>query len=146
MRRLALVLTLGALGVANCGGDDDQANEGSAQRSPAGKEATPAESADGAAVVEMNDQLALEPKQIEVAAGEKVTWKNVGKVAHTVTADKSKAADPSLVSIPEGTKEWDSGFVGEGESFSRTFQNPGTYRYICIPHEGARMVGSVVVR
>jgi plastocyanin len=145
MRRLALVLTLGALGVANCGGDDDQANEGSAQRSPAGKEATPAES-DGAAVVEMNDQLAFEPKQIEVAAGEKVTWKNAGKVAHTVTADKSKAANPSLVSIPEGTKEWDSGFVGEGESFSRAFQSPGTYRYICIPHEGAGMVGSVVVR
>ena len=94
----------------------------------------------------MNDQLAFEPKQIEVAAGQKVTWKNVGKVAHTVTADKSKAADPSLVSIPEGTKEWDSGFVGEGESFSRTFRNSGTYRYICIPHEGARMVGSVVVR
>jgi plastocyanin len=146
MRRLALALTLGALGVAGCGGDDDPPNDGSAQRSPTGQETTPAESADGAAVVEMNDQLAFEPKQIEVAPGDKVTWKNAGKVAHTVTADKAKAADPSLVSIPAGTKEWDSGFVGEGESFSRTFREPGTYRYICIPHEGAGMVGSVVVR
>jgi plastocyanin len=50
------------------------------------------------------------------------------------------------VSVPAGTKEWDSGFVGEGESFSRTFQKPGTYRYICIPHEGAKMVGSVVAK
>jgi plastocyanin len=146
MRRLALALTVGALGVAGCGGDDDQANDGSAQRSPAGEEPAPAESADGAAVVEMNDQLAFEPKQIEVAPGDKVTWKNVGKVAHTVTADKSKAADPSQVSIPAGTTEWDSGFVGEGESFSRTFRKRGTYRYVCIPHEGAGMVGSVVVR
>jgi plastocyanin len=146
MRRLALALTLGALGVAGCGGDDDPANDGSAQRSPAGKETTARESASGAALVEMNDQLAFEPKRIEVAAGEKVTWKNVGTVAHTVTADKSKAADASLVSVPAGTKEWDSGFVAEGESFSRTFRKPGSYRYICIPHEGAGMVGSVVVR
>ena len=146
MRRLALALTLGALGVAGCGGDDDQANDGSPERSPTGEATTPAESAGGAAVVEMNDQLSFEPNQIEVAPGEKVTWKNVGKVAHTVTADKSKAADPSLVSVPAGTREWDSGFVGEGESFSRTFRERGTYSYICIPHEGAGMVGSVVVR
>jgi plastocyanin len=144
MRRLALVLTLGVLGVAGCG-DDDEAGDGSARESPAPKETTPAESANGA-VVDMNDQLAFEPKEIEVSAGEKVTWTNAGRVAHTVTADKSKAADPALVSVPAGTKEWDSGFVGEGESFSRTFQKPGTYRYICIPHEGAGMVGSVVVR
>jgi plastocyanin len=70
MRRLALALTLGALGVAGCGGDDDQPNDGSAQRSPAGEEPAPAESADDAAVVvEMNDQLAFEPKRIEVSVG-----------------------------------------------------------------------------
>jgi plastocyanin len=146
MRRLALVLALGTLAVAGCGGDDDQADDGRARESQAPAETTPAAGSGGAAVVEMNDQLAFDPQEIEVSAGEKVTWKNVGKVAHTVTADKSKAADPSLVSVPAGTKEWDSGFVGEGESFSRTFREPGTYRYICIPHEGAQMVGSVVVR
>jgi plastocyanin len=145
MRRLALVLTLGVLGVAGCGRDDD-ADDGSARESPAAEETRPAESGNGAAVVEMNDQLAFQPKRIEVSAGEKVTWKNVGKVAHTVTADKSKAANPSLVSVPAGTMEWDSGFVAEGESISRTFRKPGTYRYICIPHEGAAMVGSVVVK
>jgi plastocyanin len=145
MRRLALVLALGALGAAGCGGDDES-DDGSARESPTSKETTPAKSANGGAVVDMNDQLAFEPKEIEVAAGEKVTWKNVGKIAHTVTADKSKAAEPGLVSIPAGTQEWDSGFVGEGESFSRTFRKAGTYRYICIPHEGAGMVGSVVVR
>jgi len=145
MRRLALTLTLGALGVAGCGGDDE-ADDGSARESSPPQQPSRAESGERAAVVDMNDQLAFEPKQIEVAAGQKVTWKNVGKVAHTVTADKSKVADPSLVSVPAGTKEWDSGFVGEDESFSRSFEKPGTYRYVCIPHEGAGMVGSVVVR
>jgi plastocyanin len=145
MRRLALVLALGALGVAACGGDDE-ADDGSARESSPPQQPSRAEREDRTAVVDMNDQLAFDPKQIEVAAGEKVTWKNVGKVAHTVTADKSKVADPSLVSVPAGTEEWDSGFVGEGESFSRSFEKPGTYRYVCIPHEGAGMVGSVVVR
>ena len=145
MRRLALALTLGALGVAGCGGDDE-ADDGSARESSSPQQPSRAESGERAAVVDMNDQLAFEPKQIEVTAGEKVTWKNVGKVAHTVTADKSKVADPSLVSVPAGTKEWNSGFVGEGESFLRSFEKPGTYRYVCIPHEGAGMVGSVVVR
>jgi plastocyanin len=145
MRRLALALALGALGVAGCGGDDEP-EDGSARESPAPKETFPADSANGAAVVDMNDQLVFEPKELEISAGEKVTWRNAGKIAHTVTADKSKAGDPTLVSIPAGTKEWDSGFVSEGESFSRTFQKPGAYRYICIPHEGAGMVGSVVGR
>ena len=145
MRRLALALTLGALGVASCGGDDE-ADEGSAREPSQPQQPSRADSGDSPAVIDMNDQLVFEPKQIEVAAGQKVTWKNVGKVAHTVTAAKSKVADPSLVSVPAGTKEWDSGFVGEGESFSRSFEKPGTYRYVCIPHEGAGMVGSVVVR
>jgi plastocyanin len=146
MRRLALVLALGTLAAAGCGNEDDQADDGRARESQAPGETTPAAGSGGAAVVEMNDQLAFDPQEIEVSAGEKVTWENVGKVAHTVTADKSMAADPSLVSVPAGTKEWDSGFVGEGESFSRRFQKPGTYRYFCIPHDGAGMVGSVVVR
>jgi plastocyanin len=144
MRRLAVVLTLGAFGLAGCGGEEAP-DDGAAPQSSAPKDA-PAESADGPAVVDMNDQLAFEPKEIEVSTGEKVTWKNVGKVAHTVTADKSKAGDPALVSIPAGTRAWDSGFVKEGQSFSRRFDKPGTYRFVCIPHEGAGMVGAVVVR
>jgi plastocyanin len=145
MRRPVLLITVGALAAAGCGGNDDQADDGSAQRSPTEKETAPADGAAGT-VVEMNDQLTFEPKEVEVAAGEEVTWKNIGNVAHTVTADESKAADPARVSIPAGTNEWDSGFVSEGETFSRTFQKPGTYRYICIPHEGAGMVGAVVVK
>jgi plastocyanin len=145
MRKLALVLTLGALAAAGCGGDDDQSGEGSAREPAEATETTPAEGA-GGTTVDMNDQLTFEPKEIEVSAGDKVTWKNVGTVAHTVTADKTKADDPSLVSFPVGTKQWDSGFVTEGQSFSRRFDKPGTYRYICIPHEGAGMVGTVVVK
>jgi plastocyanin len=145
MRRPALVLIVGALAVAGCGGDDDEAEDGAARNSPEATETGPAGDGGGTRV-DMNDQLTFEPKEIAVAVGEEVAWRNVGKIGHTVTADRSKAADPSLVSIPAGTGAWDSGLVNEGQSFSRTFDKPGTYRYICIPHEGAGMVGTVVVR
>ena len=143
MRVLGLVLALVALVATGCGGDDDRPEEGSAREPPEAAETT---STDGGGTVDMNDQLAFKPKRIEVAVGERVTWRNAGKVGHTVTADKSQVADRSLVSIPGGTKEWDSGLVNGGQSFSRTFERAGTYRYVCIPHEGAGMVGTVVVR
>jgi plastocyanin len=145
VRRPALVLVVGALAVAGCGGDDDEGENGSPRESAQATETDPAERR-GGTTVDMNDQLTFVPKRIEVSVGEEVTWRNVGKVGHTVTADRSKAADPSLVSIPAGTRPWDSGFVMEGQSFSRRFDKPGTYRYICIPHEGAGMVGTVMVR
>jgi plastocyanin len=145
MRRPALILIAGALAVTGCGGDDDEGEDGSARKPGEATKTTPAHRGGGTRV-DMNDQLTFEPKEIEVAVGEEVTWRNIGKVGHTVTADKSKAADPSLVSIPAGAREWDSGFVNEGESFTRKFTKPGTYRYICIPHEGAGMLGTVVVR
>lgn len=31
-------------------------------------------------------------------------------------------------------------------TFEHTFAVPGTYRYFCIPHEGAKMQGTVIVR
>jgi hypothetical protein len=34
---------------------------------------------------------------------------------------------------------------GSGESFSYTFDEPGTYEYFCIPHEDLGMVGTVTV-
>jgi plastocyanin len=145
MRRAALAVTVAALAATGCGADDDQPDGGSAREPSEATETSPAETVGGTSV-EMNDQLTFAPREIEVAAGEEVTWRNAGRIAHTVTADKSKATDPSLVIIPAGTRAWDSGLVNEGQSFSRKFDKPGTYRYICIPHEGAGMVGTVAVR
>lgn len=148
MRVAALVpAAAAALALSACGGGGAGSVEprrGGAG-APDGGPAAPAGVAPGPTVVDMNDRLAFVPRKLRVSAGEKVTWRNVGKIAHTITADRSKAADPELVGIPEGTKEWDSGFVGEDEAYSRTFDEPGTYSYICVPHEGAGMVGTVVV-
>ena len=35
--------------------------------------------------------------------------------------------------------------TAQGESFEHTFTAEGVYHYYCIPHEGAGMVGAIVV-
>jgi plastocyanin len=132
-----------ALAVAGCGGGDEPAVT-SAKTAPQPTGAT--EGAGSPRVVDMNDQLAFAPKAITVSVGDKVTWRNVGSVAHTVTTNPGKASNPRIASVPAGVKPWDSGFIDGGKSYSYTFRKPGTYRYFCIPHENAGMVGTVVVK
>jgi plastocyanin len=75
-----------------------------------------------------------------------VVWKNTGATLHSVTADPSKAQTASHVSLPKGAKEFDSGFMPPGATFSQTFTIPGEYKYICIPHEQNGMIGEVEVK
>jgi hypothetical protein len=65
-----------------------------------------------------------------VPAGTKVTWTHAGAAPHTVTSD---------------TKLFDSGRLSQGQTFSFTFDTPGTYAYKCDVHP-ARMTGTVVVQ
>ena len=97
------------------------------------------------AVVEMSGDLAFQPANLTIEAGERVEWRNVSDLPHTVTADVQKAADASHVALPEGAESFDSGFIQAGGSYSRTFDVPGVYRYFCIPHEGAGMVATLTV-
>lgn len=99
-----------------------------------------------AATVEMTSQLTFAPSSVTIQVGETVRWRNVSSVGHTVTADASEAQDPSNVELPDGAEPFNSGFVGADGTFSRAFTVPGTYRYFCIPHEGAAMLGTIVVQ
>lgn len=102
--------------------------------------------AEPAAVVELTDQLTYRPKKVTVQLGQMVQWSNASLLAHTVTADPDKAAKPDDVVLPQGAKAFDSGTLNPGGTFGHSFEVPGTYRYFCIPHEGAGMVGEVVVK
>ncbi|HEX5830604.1 MAG TPA: plastocyanin/azurin family copper-binding protein [Gemmatimonadaceae bacterium] len=75
-------------------------------------------------------QLAYEPRHIEVAAGTTVVWTNDAPLVHTVTAD-------------DGTS-FDSGPVKVGARWGFRFTRPGTYAFHCTPHPF--MKGVVVVR
>ena len=95
---------------------------------------------------------AFTPETRTVAAGDTVEWVNDTEEAHTVTAVEG--------SLPDGAEYFSSGgasseeeatanladeLIEPGESFEWSFDEPGTYRYYCIPHRGDGMEGSVVV-
>lgn len=80
--------------------------------------------------------LRFEPETLEVDVGAAVefVWDSGG---HTVTVE----------SQPDGADWTATGQETKGAGFTHThtFDVEGRYDYVCVPHEGAGMVGSVVV-
>ncbi len=80
-------------------------------------------------VTQVNMQnFAYQPANMQVRAGTTVTWTNQDNVPHSVT-------------FKNGMK--DSGLLFQGQSFSYTFNTPGTYQYYCTVHP--YMVATVTV-
>jgi len=65
---------------------------------------------------------------VRVKKGTTISWTNDEPIAHTVTA---------------GDKSWDSGRIGPGGAFSRTFDQVGAFDYVCSLHNN--MKAQVVV-
>lgn len=105
----------------------------------------PAADAPTGAVVEMNNALDFLPDTVRVTAGEQVVWRNTSDLVHTVTGDPGAALQAENVVLPEGARPFDSGDLVPGASFAHTFTVAGTYRYVCVPHEPAGMLGIVIV-
>jgi len=97
------------------------------------------------AVVEMTNTLVFEPDTLRISVGTKVAFKNTSLLVHTVTADLEKATMKESAQLPEGAEPFDSGLLMPDSTFEHEFTVPGTYGYFCIPHEGAKMRGVVVV-
>jgi plastocyanin len=104
-------------------------------------------------VVEMH-AVAFEPAELTVSAGDTVAWQWAGGEPHNVVAYGAE--------LPEGATYWASGgfdseaaartgwengegAVQSGESYVHTFETTGTHEYVCVPHEAAGMVGTIVV-
>lgn len=122
-RRLAAsAAVLGMLAFGACGGDDD--NEGPEATGAAASSEETAADGDAVAIADFN----YKPADLEVAAGTTVTFTNEDGFAHTVTAKD---------------KSFDSGNLDEGATFEHTFEEPGTYDYLCAIHNS--MTGSVTV-
>ncbi|HEX2766158.1 MAG TPA: cupredoxin family copper-binding protein [Candidatus Limnocylindria bacterium] len=78
-------------------------------------------------LVEIED-FAFTPATLTIQVGETVTWTNLDQVEHTATSTSGA---------------FDSGLLGQGESYSVTFTEAGTYDYLCTPHPS--MTGQIVV-
>ena len=93
----------------------------------------------------MTNKLTFEPKKVTIYVGDTVEWENKSFLVHTVTADPSLATIEGSAALPPGAKPFNSGDIPPGGKFSHTFTKPGKYRYFCIPHEGAKMIGEIIV-
>lgn len=105
----------------------------------------PGATASDTVVVKATDRLVFRPDSVAIEVGDAVRWRNAGVVRHTATADPSQATLEGSVRLPDGAEPFDSGRLGEGETFTHVFRVPGRYEYFCIPHEGAGMTGTVIV-
>jgi plastocyanin len=86
------------------------------------------------------------PLTVTIQKGDTVEWINNAASLHSVTTNPAVAQDPKDVSAPSGAKPFDSGFMTPGAKWSYTFTVPGTYKYLCLPHEKDHMIGVVVVK
>lgn len=80
------------------------------------------------------DPYTFSPGEVTISTGDVVRWvdEEDNGVGHTVT--------------PDGHSEWTSENMSDGDVFTHKFDSAGTFPYICIPHEGAGMVGTVIVQ
>ena len=85
------------------------------------------------------------PGEIRIRSGQTVQWRNTSLVTHTVTADPARAAVAANVQLPQGAQPFHSDSIPAGQTWSYRFTTPGTYRYVCLPHERQGMRGTVVV-
>ena len=100
------------------------------------------------------------PEEYRIEVGGTVVWHNNSSRSHTVTAYEDAIPEEAAYFATGGFESegaardaWQnwradpdrSGLLTSGESFSHTFEVPGTYDYVCIPHERGGMIGQIIV-
>lgn len=84
-----------------------------------------------------NAANAYQPLDISVSAGTTVRWTNDDAQVHTVTSGTS---DGTIGTADGG---FESPFMNPGDTFTHTFDTPGTYDYFCVPHPWMRATVTV---
>jgi len=69
------------------------------------------------------DDFLFEQTVVTIDAGTTVTWTNNGNAGHDVVS----ASESPMSGL-------DSSLLGNGDTYSFTFDEAGTYEYICTPH------------
>lgn len=94
--------------------------------------------------------LAFEPITLTITAGETVRW-GFESAGHNVCC---RPTDHDAVSLPDDAQPFASyspdespkgSLVPRGGIFEHTFEVPGTYQYVCVPHAPQGMTGGIRV-
>jgi plastocyanin len=95
--------------------------------------------------ITLTADFTFKPDAATVPVGTTVRWSNSSGDTHTVSNDPKSASDPKNVSTPAGVAPFNSGELRPGGTFEHRFTTPGTYRYVCEPHEEMGMKGTITV-
>nr|4DP0_X Chain X, Plastocyanin B, chloroplastic [Populus nigra]4DP1_X Chain X, Plastocyanin B, chloroplastic [Populus nigra]4DP2_X Chain X, Plastocyanin B, chloroplastic [Populus nigra]4DP4_X Chain X, Plastocyanin B, chloroplastic [Populus nigra]4DP5_X Chain X, Plastocyanin B, chloroplastic [Populus nigra]4DP6_X Chain X, Plastocyanin B, chloroplastic [Populus nigra]prf//1402239A plastocyanin b [Populus nigra] len=87
--------------------------------------------------------LAFVPSEFSVPAGEKIVFKNNAGFPHNVLFDED--AVPSGVDVSKISMSEEDLLNAKGETFEVALSDKGEYTFYCSPHQGAGMVGKVIV-
>jgi len=77
-------------------------------------------------------QAGFVPDEIEIKPGDSVTWVNEDADVHTITSWREYQDEAGTVYADIG-KIWDSGDIAPGKSFTRKFNEAGTFEYLSFP-------------
>ena len=94
----------------------------------------------------MGDDMRFTPDPAIAAVGDTVIWVNAGTLPHTSTNQPERSADRAHSTLSAGAEPWDSGLLGEGETFRMVVTIRGEYAYVCTIHEAMGMTGRLTVR
>ena len=99
-------------------------------------------------IVEMQSQgsrFQFAPADITIKVGTTVQWVNTSRNRHSSTSDPQFEKHEGQAIRPPGVEPWSSVFLINSQTFQRTFDTPGEYRYFCRNHEQYGMVGMITV-
>lgn len=95
-------------------------------------------------------ELIFEPTTLTITAGETVRW-GFESAGHNVCC---RPGDHDLASLPDDAEPFASygpdenpegSLVPRDDTYEHTFEVPGTYEYVCIPHAPQGMTGTIRV-
>ncbi len=139
-----------ATGVALAGCSGNQGGSASGNGDDGNGEEDEADSGSSVTQVDVGPEkrLRYDPEDVEINVGDTVEWVAQSE-GHNVTSHPDAAP---RCENPEGAEPFTSyeddnhfAIMDVGETFEHEFTVPGEYVYVCTPHSGQGMVGSVTV-
>jgi plastocyanin len=106
--------------------------------------------ADADVIAGPNGRSVFDPAVLTVAAGDTVTW-GFASAGHNVCCHPEDSEEAGLPPEAQGFASYgpdespQGSLVPRGETYQHTFDVPGRYDYVCVPHVTQEMVGTIRV-
>ncbi|MGH2787588.1 MAG: cupredoxin domain-containing protein [Actinomycetota bacterium] len=93
------------------------------------------------------------PTTYRAEPGSTITFTNDSDETHSVTAlddgtpeGADYFASGGFASESDAREDLGRGLIDRGGTYEVTLDQPGTYQYVCLPHESQGMTGTIIVQ